>query len=235
MTSKDPSVIHTLPVHRSTVLGPERPHVTLTVHCPIDDRAVPARRCEGCARCATFPKNPARTGATIDCRVEGAPSRDASHLTLRMCAPGPRARSRDDLAERAARAPIHQVMESVYSVTARSPLSQITALFESPSIAVVPVTSEEGKPVGVISRADLVRERWELTRPDLEAGEIMTPLAYTLPDVASLSHAIALMALEGIHAVPIVDADGIVVGVVTAVGAMRWMAQRMGYLVPATT
>jgi CBS domain-containing protein len=97
----------------------------------------------------------------------------------------------------------------------------------------VPVTNDDGSPVGVISRADLVRERWELTRPDLEAGEIMTPLAFTLPDVASLSHAIALMALEGIEAVPIVDADGAVVGMVTAVGAMRWMAERMGYLLPS--
>jgi CBS domain-containing protein len=233
MTSKDASASQTLKIHRSTVLGPERPLVTLTVHCPVDDRAVPARRCEECPRCVTFPRNPARTDATIACRVGGAPSRDASDLRLRMCAPGRSGRSRDDLGERAARAPIHQVMESVYSVTVRAPLSQITALFESPSIATVPVTSEDGAPVGVISRADLVRERWELTRPDLEAGDIMTPLTNTLPDVASLSHAIALMALEGIHAVPIVDADGIVVGMVTAIGAMRWMAERMGYLLPA--
>jgi CBS domain-containing protein len=225
-------MIRSLPIHRSTVLGSARPHVRLTVHCPIDDRAVPARRCQGCVRCETFPRNPARKGATIDCRVAEAPAEESARPALRMCAPGPR-RSRSDLEERAARTSLHRVMESVCAVTPHSPLSQVMALFESPAIAMVPVTNDDGSPVGVISRADLVRERWELTRPDLEAGEIMTPLAFTLPDVASLSHAIALMALEGIEAVPIVDADGAVVGMVTAVGAMRWMAERMGYLLPS--
>jgi CBS domain-containing protein len=230
MSSKRTATLHTLKVHRSTVLGAERPHVALTVHCPADDRAVPARRCETCAQCVAFPTSVTAADARIECRIE-EPAR-GSPLALRMCAPSARRRMRDDLAEKAARARIHEVMESVYSVTASSPLSQITALFESPATSMVPVTSAEGAPVGVISRADLVRERWELTRPDLEASDIMTPLSFTLPDVASLSHAIALMALEGIHAVPIVDADGAVVGIVTAVGAMRWMAERMGYVVP---
>ena len=214
MTSKT-AATQTLPIHRTTVLGTERPHVLLTVHCPTDDRAVPARRCENCARCVTFPRNPAGAGAAIVCSVE-APVR----------AP------RGDLGEQAARTRVHEVMESVVAVTARASLSQIAALFESHGTSMLPVTGEDGTPVGVISRADLVRERWELARPDLEASDVMTPLAYTLPDVASLTHAIALMALEGAHAVPIVDVDGVVVGIVTAVGAMRWMAGHMGYLVP---
>ncbi|MDB4993826.1 MAG: hypothetical protein JWM74_1258 [Myxococcaceae bacterium] len=216
MTFK-PLATQTLPIHRTTVLGTERPHVLLTVHCPIDDRAVPARRCEGCARCVTFPRNPAASGATIACSVDAALS----------------PKTRGDLTEQAGRTRVHAIMESVVALTAGASLSQITTLFESHAISMVPVTSDDGAPIGVISRADLVRERWELTRPDLEARDVMTPLAYTLPDVASLTHAIALMALEGVHAVPIVDVDGVVVGIVTAVGAMRWMAQHMGYLVPS--
>ncbi len=212
----EPSATQTLPIHRTTVLGTGKPHVLLTVHCPIDDRAVPARRCEGCARCVTFPRNPAASGSTIACSVD-APVR----------------KPRGDLTEQAARTRVHEIMESVVAVTAGASLSQITALFESHGTSVVPVTAEDGIPIGVISRADLVRERWELTRPDLQARNVMTPLAYTLPDAASLTHAIALMALEGIHAVPIVDAEGVVVGVVTAVCAMRWMASRMGYLLPS--
>jgi CBS domain-containing protein len=211
------SGVQALPIHRATVLGTERPHVLLTVHCPIDDRAVPARRCEVCPRCATFPRNPAAARATIACRVDALPRR-----------------TRGDLTEQAARTRVHEVMESVYAVTAKASLGQITALFESHSVTMVPVTSDDGVPIGVISRADLVRERWELTRPDLEACDVMTPLAYTLPDVANLTQVIALMALEGVHAVPIVDVDGVVVGIVTAVGTMRWMAEHMGYLIPAS-
>jgi CBS domain-containing protein len=198
MTSKRSSVSQLLPVHRSTLLGPERPQVTFTVHCPVDDRSVAAGQCEECSRCETYPSSLARSGATIECRVVTEAPDAVGH--------------------------VHDVMESVYSVTTHASLSHIAALFASPAIRIVPVTSEAGVPLGAISRRDLLGAESEGPGSKLEAGAIMTPLPFTLPDVARLSDAIALMTREGIDAVPIVDPQGAIVGVVTAVG----IAQRTG-------
>ena len=40
------------------------------------------------------------------------------------------------------------------------------------------------------------------------------------------------MAFEGLHEVPVVDAHGHVIGMVTSTDALRWVAQSLGYVVP---
>jgi signal-transduction protein with cAMP-binding, CBS, and nucleotidyltransferase domain len=43
------------------------------------------------------------------------------------------------------------------------------------------------------------------------------------------------MAFEGIHRLPVVGASDQVVGLVSSLDVLRWLAQRSGYLVPRTT
>lgn len=62
----------------------------------------------------------------------------------------------------------------------------------------------------------------------------MSPLVHGLPEKAPVAYAISLMATEAVHEVPIVDRDGRVVGMFTATDALRWVAQAMGYVLPAT-
>ncbi len=58
-------------------------------------------------------------------------------------------------------------------------------------------------------------------------------LVFSLPEHASLAQAAALMALEGVHRIPVVAADGKVVGIVSSLDLMRWMARRGGYVLPS--
>ena len=44
-------------------------------------------------------------------------------------------------------------------------------------------------------------------------------------------HAAALMAYENIHRVPVVAADGAVIGIVSAMDIVRWVAEQDGYVV----
>ena len=64
------------------------------------------------------------------------------------------------------------------------------------------------------------------------AGEIMTPLAVTVSETATIAEASALMALEGVHRLPVVNnaMSGRVVGVVSALDVLGWLARRSGYL-----
>lgn len=60
--------------------------------------------------------------------------------------------------------------------------------------------------------------------------EIMTPFAYALPEAASVAEAAALMAFEGVGQVAVVGPDYELVGTLTALDVMRWLAQQSGFL-----
>ena len=64
------------------------------------------------------------------------------------------------------------------------------------------------------------------------AKDAMSPLVYWLPEDASISQAAALMAYERVHRIPIVNKTGKVVGVVSTLDILGWLASRKGYLIP---
>ena len=59
----------------------------------------------------------------------------------------------------------------------------------------------------------------------------MMCLAFSLPETATLSRAAAVMAYEGVHQIPVVASDGKVVGIISSLDVMRWLAQHDNYLV----
>ncbi len=60
----------------------------------------------------------------------------------------------------------------------------------------------------------------------------MMYISFTLCEDTSLSHAAALMAYEGVQRIPVVSFEGKVVGMVSAMDVVRWLAQHDGYVVP---
>jgi CBS domain-containing protein len=93
-----------------------------------------------------------------------------------------------------------------------------------------PVVDPLGAVVGFVSRADLLRNRWP--SPTSVVSQIMTPMAVTISETASVAEASAMMALEGVHRLPVVNnaSSGKVVGVISALDILRWYAGRCGYL-----
>jgi CBS domain-containing protein len=67
--------------------------------------------------------------------------------------------------------------------------------------------------------------------PGATVGDIMTPVTFTLTEDASVSRAAALMAFERVHRVPVVDAGGKVVGIVSALDVLGWLGREDGYVV----
>jgi hypothetical protein len=98
----------------------------------------------------------------------------------------------------------------------------------------VPVVDEGGKPIGVVSLADIVRHHSQSKVASDEArstvGDIMTDISITLGEGALVSQAAALMALERIHRVPVVDRTGQVVGVLSSLDVLYWLACETGYV-----
>ncbi len=57
----------------------------------------------------------------------------------------------------------------------------------------------------------------------------MTPFVYALRAEAPVGRGVALMALEGVHRLPIIDGSRRVVGVLSTIDVLRWFRHRAGW------
>jgi len=135
----------------------------------------------------------------------------------------------------------------------------LTGIFLERGISGAPVVDRKGRAIGIVSKTDVLRDRFargdsgELDKPQLhrsgieapldpglhvepEQGpsvrDVMTPLAFALPETASVARASALMALEGVHRLIVIDAQGDVVGILSSLDVLRWLAVNEGYVLP---
>jgi CBS domain-containing protein len=135
----------------------------------------------------------------------------------------------------------------------------LTGLLIDKGVTGAPVL-EDGKLIGFVSLADIVRDRYlagdALTDPpermealarrgirfDVGAGyhpvdvprcvfEIMSPRPLAIGEAMPVAEAAALMASKCLRQVPVVTGDRVVVGILSAIDVLRWLAQQNGFLV----
>ena len=114
-------------------------------------------------------------------------------------------------------------------------LDSLVAMLSHSQVAAFPVVDAEGAPIGIVSRTDLFRRLAEEegdTDQRLCARDLMTAVVLTLPEWSTVAQAAAFMSFEGIHQIPVVSEHGKVVGMLSSLDILRWMAHRSGYLVP---
>ena len=117
----------------------------------------------------------------------------------------------------------------VQCVRPETSVEAAAALLLECNIGGAPVIDPEGHAIGVVSKTDLVRCLHERLDPKTTTvGEIMMPMVFALREDASLDRAAALMATEGVHRIPIVAADGVLVGVLTPLDLTRALARSAG-------
>jgi len=111
-------------------------------------------------------------------------------------------------------------------------VERVAELMMAKHIGCVPVVEEPGRPIGMITKQDFV-EHWILAdRSDHTprvAADLMMPLAITLNERATVAHAAAMMASEDIHHVAVVDLEGRLIGVVSSMDVVRWLARNDGF------
>ncbi|MBP6628345.1 MAG: CBS domain-containing protein [Kofleriaceae bacterium] len=199
-----------------------------SVYCPRRGKSVATPVCNSC------PMGGPRQGDGIECRDP------AAHAPVR---PANAPCSADEVLAADVMHP------EPICVSADLSVEGLAALLLQHGISGVPVVDGHGRPVGMVSKSDLVRFQVEradggsyelvqtgegpariLELASATVGEIMMPIAFTLSEHATVAHAAAMMALEDVHRVPIVAVDGKVVGIVTTMDLTRWLATNEGYL-----
>jgi len=128
--------------------------------------------------------------------------------------------------------PISAVMaRDVVCVGPAATLADLSHLLLVHDIGGVPVVDPEGRPLGVVSKTDALRAHAQGDSRAL-AGDIMTPVTLAMREYSSIAHAAALMAYEHVHRVVVVDPSGSVVGLVSTIDVLRWLARKDGYAIP---
>lgn len=132
----------------------------------------------------------------------------------------------------------------------------VTEMFLDRDLSAAPVVDEHWLPVGMVSKTDLLRFAAEgellpgslaqqqrqkqghsqappavvttANRAGVRIAEITLPYVLSLHEEAPVSVAAALMAYEGVHRLPIVCSAGEVVGILSTLDIVRWLAQNTG-------
>ncbi len=101
-------------------------------------------------------------------------------------------------------------------------------------IGCVPVVDRDGCPIGMVTKQDLVEQLLASKNPEvpppLSVRQLMMPLAFTLDERATVAHVATMMSVEGVHHVPIVAESGCLIGMVSALDIVRWLAANDGML-----
>lgn len=100
---------------------------------------------------------------------------------------------------------------------------EIARLLQEFDITAVPVVDDAGRPVGVVSEADLLRRRNGGTPT---AQGLMTSPAVTARPEWSVVRAARVMERSGVKRLPVVDTDGRVVGVLSRSDLVRLFLRR---------
>ncbi len=114
-------------------------------------------------------------------------------------------------------------------------ISAVVGLMMQHRVGCLPVVDGRGRPLGVVTKLDLVEQLDAAMRAsncgylmptDLAAqtaDDVMTPLALTLRDTATVADAALMMKFEDTHHVLVVDPTGSLVGVVSAKDVATWV------------
>ncbi len=170
--------------------------------------------------------------------------------------------SRFDLTASPGDAAISTIMSRDFAVVRDSlEVDQLVDYFLQTGVTSAAVSDEHGALMGCVSMVDVVRERHIngetdqvrldfVTRGGRESGQrtgvrrvsqlscvrdIMMPFVLRLEEDATIDEAAAVMALERVHRLLVVSRTNEAVGTISALDVLRWLAERDGYKVPASS
>jgi len=113
-------------------------------------------------------------------------------------------------------------------------VSKLMELMVEHHIGSVPVVDSNGRPVGMVTKLDVVEYAIAARDPEgpstTTVSRMMMPLALTLDVHATVAHVAAMMAIEDVHHVPIVAEDGTLVGMISTMDIVRWLASNDGFV-----
>lgn len=223
--------------------------IALSVFCPSRGCSTPLEECHTCSKCQGWQLDPDARGGRLTCHVLD----DVRPPTPRLLEPGAAENSRD-----AMRTKVSEIMDTrTLCIEGTFPVDELMPLLSARNVSRVPVVDSMGGPLGILTRTDLLlRKHLDLTyrhtssvrqvagtrqvpsvAPKGEAPavrtvrDVMNSGAFALSESAPVARAAALMAYEGVESVLIISQHGRVVGLLSSLDIVSWVARSHGFSV----
>jgi CBS domain-containing protein len=209
---KPSTTVQRLPVRvRRTMIHRGESERALLVHCPLQRGSCSLERCRECERCEGL-------------SMEGDGIKDVLCAVEDSSSP-----ARKIMPTAAEVTSIGAIMDrEVICVSPSLGRAEAIAICLSRGISGAAVVDSDGRPLGMLTRSDLLQSTIDHPQSTLVA-DIMTPIAYALGENDALSRGAALMAAEGVHHLPVTGDHGRVVGMISTFDVTRWLARQSGY------
>lgn len=124
--------------------------------------------------------------------------------------------------------PVAEITKSVVCIERNVTVAQAAALLLELEVSGLPVVDDRNRLAGVISKTDLVRHSWEPGRHSRDGtvpvATIMTTDPVSIVATTSVADACKLMVDESVHRLPVVSESGEVLGIVTPLDVLEWLA-----------
>ena len=217
------------PIHRvSTGLGQGEEEIHWTVKCPDSQHVVDLEACEGCPHLERIQRGAAGPEG-LRCHPEAPPPPPSPGEVYEPLLPPLLEHTRVD----------ELMTRDLYCVGEEMLAEELAELFATRKVSGVPVLDEDERLVGVVSRADLLRAsdeekdtpRLHPERSGATASELMNATPVVVREGTTVPQAAAVMASARVHRVLVVSAEGKVVGVLSAMDVVRWVARKACYAV----
>jgi CBS domain-containing protein len=195
------------------------------VCCPVGDTMVSMDRCATCGFCDGLIFDGAPDHSFIICRRLPVPRDTKRELELVQV----------QVPTSADKTRVADIMNrSVFCVGPDLSLAGLSELLLARGFSGAPVVDAAGRPIGVVTKTDLLRSRMD-TREWREktVAELMMPVVLSVPESATIAQASALMSSERVHRLPVVSDSGVVVGIVSSMDVLAWLAEMHEYELPA--
>lgn len=208
---RDDDAMVRLPIRiRETEYGSGESTRGATVHCPLKGDTSTLEHCASCPRYLAL-SDEAGTDPALLCRVPRA-------STSAPDKPG------EDLLSKLLSTPVRELMTSrVTCLDSELSLSEASELLTQHDLHAAPVVEDAGVLIGMLSHADLAREG-SFNSTHALVDDAMTPRVTRLAESATAAEAAALFARTGLHRVPVVSGRDRVVGILSVIDLVRWLA-----------
>lgn len=209
------------------------------VFCPFQGTEIHVNECRTCEFCDGVALDPTGRNSFLMCArpIAEAPEEFKAPKALERDHP-------EEAGPELFKTPIRDIMTNlVVTVSPELSLESLTDLFVDRGISGAPVIDDDRKAIGVVTKTDILRalqenegfEEGNANVAELTVHDVMTPISMSLPEHATIGRAAALMSYEGIHRLPVLDNHERVIGLLSSVDVLRWIAKTDGYRVPGYT
>lgn len=201
-----------------------------TVYCPFQQRSLELAQCQ---ECSVFTRN------------TGGPEDTARQMGCFHIAPAVEMPDPVEMVARASlqRTPASRLMaRHVVCVHPDLPLREVPAILFRHRIGGVPVVDDHFRPVGMVTKTDLIRQGFEfvsegirdvaIPHPSRFSGNCSTANAMSHPVVSlgerdSVLDVARLMATREVHRLVVTSRDGRIVGIVSAIDVLRFVSREL--------